>query len=159
VGIEIERKFLVVNDGWREAVVGSTRYRQGYLSRSATASVRVRTDGARARLNIKSTADGIHRSEYEYPIPLADAEEMLDRLALPPLIVKTRHLVDYGGRRWEVDVFEAENAGLVLAEIEIESADADVALPPWVGAEVSSDPRYYNTSLSTHPYSEWRDLG
>ena len=159
MGTEIERKFLVVDDSWREAVVASTRYRQGYLSRSERSSVRVRTDGERARLNVKSTVDGIHRSEYEYQIPLADAEEMLDRLALPPLIVKTRHLVDYGGRRWEVDVFEAENAGLVLAEIELESVDAQVALPPWVGAEVSSDPRYYNTSLSAHPYGEWRDVG
>ena len=159
MGTEIERKFLVVDDSWRDAVVRSTRYRQGYLSRAANASVRVRTDGESARLNVKSTRDGIHRSEFEYPIPLADAEEMLDRLALAPLIVKTRHLVDFRGRRWEVDVFEAENAGLVLAEIELESADADVVLPPWVGTEVSADPRYYNTSLSAHPYSEWHDLG
>jgi len=159
VGVEIERKFRVTSDAWRASVAGSVRYQQGYLSRSPTAAIRVRTDGERAYLNIKSTTDGVTRLEYEYPIPLADAEELLARVALRPLIVKTRHYVDFAGRRWEIDVFEAENAGLVIAEVELEAADADVVLPPWVGREVSADPRYYNSSLSERPYSEWGDAG
>jgi len=159
VGVEIERKFRVTSDAWRGSVAGSVRYQQGYLSRSPTAAIRVRTDGERAYLNIKSTTDGVTRLEYEYPIPLADAEELLARVALRPLIVKTRHYIDFAGRRWEIDVFEAENAGLVIAEVELEAADADVVLPPWVGREVSADPRYYNSSLSERPYSEWGDAG
>ena len=155
MAIEIERKFLVTDDRWRAGVVRSVRYQQGYLARSPTSAIRVRTDGAQAHLNIKSTVDGVTRLEYEYPIPLADAEELLTRVALRPVIVKTRHLVDFAGRRWEIDVFEAENAGLVVAEVELEAADAPVALPPWVGREVSSDPRYYNSSLSERPYAEW----
>jgi adenylate cyclase len=155
MGVEIERKFLVTDERWREAVVRRVRYQQGYLSRSATAAIRVRTDGERAYLNIKSTTDGVTRLEFEYPIPLADAEELLTRVALRPLIVKTRHDVAFAGRRWEVDVFEAENAGLVVAEVELEAADAPLSLPPWVGREVSADPRYYNANLSERPYREW----
>lgn len=155
MGVEIERKFLVTDAGWRAAVTGSVRYQQGYLSRSPTSAIRVRTDGERAVLNIKSSTDGITRLEYEYAIPLADAEELLARVALRPVIVKTRHFVEFDGRRWEIDVFEAESAGLIVAEVELESADARVSLPPWVGLEVSSDPRYYNASLSERPYCEW----
>jgi len=155
MGVEIERKFLVADARWRESVTGSVRYQQGYLSRSSSSAIRVRTDGENAFLNIKSTTDGITRLEFEYPIPLADAEELLARVALRPLIVKTRHYLDFGGRRWEVDVFEAENAGLILAEVELEAAHARLDLPPWVGAEVSADPRYYNSSLSERPYCEW----
>jgi adenylate cyclase len=159
MGVEIERKFLVTDDRWRAAATGSVRYQQGYLSRSPTSAIRVRTDGERAYLNVKGTTDGITRLEFEYEIPLADAEELLARVALRPLIVKTRHYVGFAGRRWEVDVFEAENAGLVVAEVELESADAVVSLPPWVGREVSADPRYYNSSLSERPYCEWAELG
>jgi adenylate cyclase len=159
MGVEIERKFLVNDPSWREAATGSVRYQQGYLSRSPTSAIRVRTDGERAYLNIKSTADGITRREFEYPIPLADAQELLAHVALQPLIVKTRHFVEFAGRRWEVDVFEAENAGLVVAEVELEAADANVSLPPWVGPEVSADPRYYNSSLSERPYREWGGSG
>lgn len=155
MGVEIERKFLVTDERWRASVAGTVRYQQGYLSRSPTSAIRVRTDGERAYLNIKSTTDGITRLEYEYPIPPLDAEELLARLALRPLIVKTRHYVDFAGRRWEIDVFEAENDGLVVAEVELEAADAEVVLPPWVGLEVSADPRYYNASLSERPYREW----
>ena len=155
MGVEIERKFLVRDASWREAVTHSVRYQQGYLSRSRASAIRVRTDGERAYLNIKSTTDGITRLEFEYAIPLADAETLLTRVALRPVIVKTRHHLDFAGRRWEIDVFEAENAGLVVAEVELEAADAPVALPPWAGLEVSSDPRYYNSSLSERPYCEW----
>lgn len=159
MGVEIERKFLVADDRWRAAATGSVRYQQGYLSRSPTSAIRVRSDGARACLNIKGTTDGITRLEFEYEIPLADADELLARIALRPLIVKTRHYVDVAGRRWEIDVFEAENAGLVVAEVELESADAALVLPPWVGREVSADPRYYNSSLSERPYCEWGGSG
>ena len=159
MGVEIERKFLVTDASWRETVTASVRFQQGYLSRSPTAAIRVRTDGERAHLNIKTTTDGVTRLEFEYEIPLADAEELLERVALRPLIIKTRHYVDFAGRRWEVDVFEAENAGLVVAELELESADAPVTLPPWVGREVSTDPRYYNSSLSERPYCEWAESG
>lgn len=159
MGVEIERKFLVTDERWRQAVVRRVRYEQGYLSRSPTSAIRVRTDGARAYLNIKHTVDGITRLEFEYPIPLADAEELLARVALRPLIVKTRHDLEFGGRRWEVDVFEGENAGLVVAEVELEAADAALSLPPWVGREVSADPRYYNANLSEHPYREWGEAG
>ena len=155
MGVEIERKFLVKDASWRAAVTHSVRYQQGYLSRSPASAIRVRTDGERAYLNIKSTTDGITRLEFEYGIPLADAEALLARVALRPVIVKTRHYLDFAGRRWEIDVFEAENAGLVVAEVELEAADAPVALPPWAGLEVSSDPRYYNSSLSERPYCEW----
>jgi adenylate cyclase len=159
MGVEIERKFLVTDASWRETATASVRYQQGYLSRSPTAAIRVRTDGERAHLNIKTTTDGVTRLEFEYEIPIADAEELLERVALRPLIIKTRHYVDFAGRRWEVDVFEAENAGLVVAELELESADAPVTLPPWVGREVSTDPRYYNSSLSERPYCEWAESG
>ncbi len=157
MGVEIERKFLVTDASWRAAAAGSVRYRQGYLSRSPASAIRVRTDGERAYLNVKGTTEGITRLEYEYQIPLADADELLSRVALRPLIVKTRHYVEFAGRRWEVDVFEAENAGLVVAEVELESADAPLVLPPWVGREVSHDPRYYNASLSERPYCEWAE--
>jgi adenylate cyclase len=152
---EIERKFLVTSDVWRGAVTSSVRYRQGYLARGARSAIRVRTDGTTAYLNIKSSVDGVTRLEYEYPIPVSHADEILERIALRPIIAKTRHFVSHGGRRWEIDVFEAENAGLVVAEVELEAADAPLELPPWVGLEVSSDARYYNSSLSEVPFSQW----
>ena len=139
---EIERKFLVTGDDWRNQVVKSARYRQGYLTEGGACSIRVRIDGERAFLNIKSATLGIMRSEYEYPIPLLDAEEMLAHFTIGLLIEKTRHFVDYQGRRWEIDVFEGANAGLVVAEIELRSEDESFELPPWVGEEVSHDPRY-----------------
>ncbi len=153
---EIERKFLVKNDGWRSQVVISSHYRQGYLTEGGTCSIRVRIDGERAFLNIKSATLGIQRSEYEYPIPLPDAEEMLDRFSIGLLIEKTRHFVDYAGHRWEIDVFEGANAGLVVAEIELQAPDEAFELPPWAGEEVSDDPRYYNVCLAHHPYTEWQ---
>jgi adenylate cyclase len=159
MAVEIERKFLVRSDAWREQVHASRRLRQGYLSRGATASVRVRISGAKAELGIKSTSDGIHRLEYEYAVPLADATEMLERIALRPLIDKTRHLIKHAGQLWEVDEFHGENAPLILAEIELEDADQAIELPDWVGREVSCDPRYYNSNLSENPYSLWSGNG
>lgn len=154
---EIERKFLVKDDGWRGAADDGMRMRQGYLSGGAASSVRVRTGGGHAHLNIKSATLGVWRREYEYAIPLADADEMLDHLCDGPLIEKTRYHVDHLGHCWEVDVFEGDNAGLVVAEIELASEDEAFEKPGWAGDEVSHDPRYYNVSLVKHPYKEWKD--
>lgn len=156
---EIERKFLTVSDAWRTEARRSVRYRQGYLGRAETSSVRVRVSDEAAYLNIKSATLGIERLEYEYPIPLADAHEMLDRLCHKPLIEKTRYFVEHAGHQWEVDVFEGDNAGLVVAEIELETPDEAFERPAWLGDEVSHDPRYYNVCLVEHPYREWGGEG
>ena len=152
---EIERKFLVLDDSWRTAAIQSIRMRQGYLSEGYERSVRVRTENDRAFINIKSSDDGIHRLEYEYEIPFHDADEILERIALRPLIEKTRYIVEHEGFEWEIDAFEGENAGLVVAEVELASVDVHLPLPDWTGREVSDDLRYYNVSLQKHPYSTW----
>lgn len=155
MGTEIERKFLVCGDHWRERADNGTRLRQGYLAGSERSSVRVRVEGEGANVNIKSGTLGIRRQEYEYPIPLIDAEEILDTLCEKPLIEKTRFHVPHEGRVWEVDVFEGDNAGLVVAELELDSEDAVLNLPDWVGEEVSHDTRYYNVCLVKHPFKDW----
>lgn len=152
---EIERKFLLVSDDWRRLSNRSERLVQGYLSRADNGSVRVRIRGERAELNIKSTRDGIHRLEYEYQIPLDDARQLLAEVALKPLIEKTRYWVEYEGATWEIDVFHGDNDGLVLAELELTDADQPFSRPPWIGREVSTDRRYYNTYLSEHPFQSW----
>jgi adenylate cyclase len=152
---EIERKFLLRSDAWRDEVRDSVRLVQGYLARGPRSAVRVRIKGDTAELNVKHTLDGIERLEFEYSIPLDDAREMLDRVALRPLIDKTRHHVEYGGHLWEIDEFYGDNAGLVVAEIELESAGEAFDRPDWLGEEVSHDPRYYNSNLSELPYSRW----
>jgi len=155
---EIERKFLVTGERWREAVIGSTRYRQGYLtSGPGPCSVRVRIGDGEARLNVKGVTVGVSRPEYEYAIPADDAGEMLDQLCTGPLVEKTRYDVEHGGHRWEVDVFEGENAGLVVAEIELGDPQERFDLPEWVGADVSHDVRYYNAALAKMPYSRWSE--
>ena len=156
MGTEIERKFLVVGDGWRESAVSETRYRQGYLSSQANASVRVRVGAGRAFLNVKSAHLGIRRHEFEYEIPLADAEEMLASLAERPCIDKVRYRVPQGPHIWEVDVFEGANAGLVVAEVELQSEEERFEVPNWAGEEVSHDPRYLNVNLVHHPFRDWR---
>lgn len=155
MAIEIERKFLVVGEGWRAAADAGIRFRQGYLHGSERSSVRVRIEGDVARLNIKSATLGIRRQEFEYDIPLDDAMTMLDTLCEKPLIEKVRYHVPYGNHTWEVDVFEGDNAGLVVAEVELECEDSRFELPPWAGAEVSAKPRYYNVCLVRHPYKDW----
>ena len=155
MSIEIERKFLVADETWRAAASPGMRYRQGYLSTDPGSSVRVRVCGDDARLNIKSATVGIARREYEYEIPAADALEILEELCVKPIIEKTRFVVEHGGHRWEIDVFEGDNAGLVVAEIELESADEAFALPGWTGEDVTGDARYYNQRLVEHPYSRW----
>lgn len=151
---EIERKFLVTGDAWRGGATG-TRYRQGYLSLEPERTVRVRIEGTRARLTVKGRSRGATRDEFEYDIPPADAEQMLDRLCGKPLIEKTRYKIPYRGRTWEIDVFEGDNAGLIVAEVELESEEEKIDLPPWVSREVTDDPRYYNSSLSTTPFKRW----
>lgn len=158
MALEIERKFLVVHDGWRSQVTASKRLRQGYLTvlgEGARASVRVRVDGKQGYLNIKSMTLGVHRHEFEYVIPLDEANEILDTLVSGPIIDKTRHLIPYGQHLWEVDEFHGDNAGLIIAEIELASLDEPFARPDWIGADVSDDPRYYNVSLIQHPYCQW----
>lgn len=155
MALEIERKFLLANDNWRAQVSRSEHMRQGYLQREAQSAIRVRIAGGKAHINVKHTEDGIHRLEYEYDIPIEDADEMLDRVALRPLIEKTRHYVEYRGHLWEIDEFHGDNAGLVVAEIELASADEAFERPSWIGSEVSQDARYYNSNLSRHPYSQW----
>ena len=152
--LEIERKFLVVGDAWRQTAT-SVPYRQGYLATEPERNVRVRLAGPKAKLTIKGKAHGIARIELEYPIPVEDAELMLDRLCHRPLIEKTRHTLDYQGHEWVIDEFEGVNQGLVVAEIELEHEDQPFPLPPWAGDEVTHDPRYLNANLVARPYSEW----
>ncbi|MFP3873261.1 MAG: CYTH domain-containing protein [Thiohalophilus sp.] len=152
---EIERKFLIGDDRWRQQADAGQRIAQGYLIGARNASVRVRIEGDQANLNIKSATLGIHRQEYEYPIPLEDAREMLDNLCEKPVIEKVRYHVPHAGHVWEIDVFEGDNAGLVVAEIELDSEDETFEYPDWLGKEVSDDVRYYNVSLVKHPYKDW----
>ncbi len=154
---EIEHKFLLRDDCWRLQVEWSARLRQGYLTSDARCSVRVRVAENQGFLNIKSGTLGIQRSEYEYPIPLAEAEEILDALCEKPLLEKTRHYLRFGQHLWEIDEFAGENAGLIVAEVELSRVDEPFARPDWLGEDVSHDIRYYNSQLARHPYQTWPD--
>jgi adenylate cyclase len=151
---EIERKFLVRDNTWRGRD-GGKRYRQGYLSIAKERTVRVRTTGDKGFITIKGMSVGATRSEYEYEIPLADANEMLDRLCERPLIEKTRYRVSHEGLAWEIDEFEGENRGLIIAEVELKDETKSVTLPGWIGQEVTGDPRYFNANLVANPFSQW----
>ncbi len=152
---EIERKFLVNNDAWREQVNRSIHQVQGYLGSAETCSIRIRIAGDQANLYIKSATLGITRQEYDYPIPVDEAREMLDNLCIKPVIEKTRHFIHDGDHTWEVDEFAGDNDGLIVAEIELGSPDEAFHKPSWVGDDVSDDPRYYNVCLVEHPYKNW----
>jgi CYTH domain-containing protein len=154
VGQEIERKFLVAGDGWRAGAEG-VLIRQGYLVTAPALSVRVRICGERGFLTVKGGEGTLVRQEFEYEIPVADAGAMLDGLCQKPLIEKTRHAVRHAGHTWEIDVFSGENAGLVLAEVELAAVDERLELPPWVGREVTDDPRYLNANLAREPFRTW----
>lgn len=156
MAIEIERKFLVINDSWRTDVRHTIEMHQGYLVGSEKASVRIRIEGENARLNIKSATLGVLRQEYEYPIPLTDAKELLETLCEKPQVEKTRYLIEFEGKEWEIDVFKGANQGLIVAEIELTSENETFAKPEWAGEEVSHDPRYYNVSLAKNPYNNWK---
>lgn len=153
MAVEIERKFLVQGDAWRPGAQG-VRYVQGYLNRDKARTVRVRLAGAQGFLTIKGESVGATRAEFEYPIPLADAQALL-ALCEAPLIDKTRYAIPVGGTLWEVDEFAGDNAGLVLAEVELPSEDAAFERPSWLGMEVTHDARYFNSNLSRHPYGRW----
>ena len=155
MGVEIERKFLLRDNSWQAQADQGTHFRQGYLSSAGPGSVRVRIEGEQAKLNIKSATLDMHRLEYEYPIPLADAHQMLDQICIKPLIDKIRYHVMHAGKLWEIDVFSGDNQGLVVAEVELRSRDEQIDLPDWAGAEVTHDKRYYNVSLVRHPYRDW----
>jgi len=152
MGIEIERKFLVVGDAWRAAP--AVPYAQGYLNRDKQRTVRVRVVQQQAWLTVKGANAGATRAEFEYPIPVADAEQLL-ALCDGPLVRKLRRVVVHAGAAWEIDEFQGDNAGLVVAEIELPSEDAPFEPPPWLGVEVTHDPRYFNSSLATAPFSTW----
>lgn len=154
VGTEIERKFLLRNDGWRAGVTG-TMYRQGYLNSAKERTVRIRTVGDKAFLTIKGITVGATRAEYEYPIPFDECNAMLDTLAEKPLIEKKRYKIKRGDLTWEIDEFFGDNKGLVVAEVELQSESQAFDKPDWVGDEVSGDPRYFNSNLIKHPYTRW----
>jgi CYTH domain-containing protein len=158
VARELERKFLVTGRDWKGSAAG-TRLRQGYLSVDPARVVRVRVEGAAAAITVKGLTTGIGRLEFEYSVPVRDADEMLDALCLRPLIDKTRYPIAAGGSLWQVDEFHGDNEGLVLAEIELQSAGQQFAVPSWLGREVSGDPRYFNSNLVSRPYRSWGQDG
>ena len=151
---EIERKFLVAGEDWR-ALARGTRYRQGYLSTVKERTVRVRTIDDMGFLTVKGISVGATRSEYEYRIPAADADEMLDDLCEKPIIEKNRYKIPLGGVTWEVDEFLGVNDGLIVAEVELQSEDQSFPKPDWIGEEVTDDPRYFNANLVARPFSTW----
>jgi adenylate cyclase len=155
MAIEIERKYLVKNDKWKPFVESEAIMMQGYLASLTNVSIRVRVAKGKAHLNIKSATLGISRSEYEYEIPLLDGEEMLANLTTGSVIDKVRYRVRCGDHTWELDVFHGDNAGLIVAELELNSEDEAFEMPEWAGEEVSGDPKYYNASLVKHPYRDW----
>ncbi len=155
MAVEIERKFLVAGDAWREGAEAET-YAQGYLSRGTGRTVRIRLAGKKGYLTVKGPVTGLSRDEFEYPIPAEDARSML-LLCDGPIIEKKRHRIPHAGHLWEVDEFLGDNAGLVVAEVELSSEAETPSLPPWVGREVTGDPRYYNSNLTVHPYREWKN--
>jgi len=154
MGTEIERKFLLIGDAWRENARGIL-LRQGYISSQPGRTVRVRTSNNQGYLTLKGKTTGITRCEFEYPIPLDDANMLFDQLCEQPILEKIRYLVDYKGFTWEVDEFLGDNAGLLIAEIELEAEDQSFAKPEWIGEEVSGDRRYFNSSLSRYPFLRW----
>lgn len=154
MGVEIERKFLVRGEEWKSLGEG-VLLRQGYLSSQPERIVRVRIEGDRAVMTIKGRSVGASRGEWEYPLPMQDAQVFLDQLCERPIIEKHRYRIVHEGMTWEVDEFMGENAGLVVAEIELESEEQGFEKPEWVGEEVTQDARYFNSNLLRHPYSRW----
>jgi adenylate cyclase len=152
---EIERKFLVVGNSYKKGAT-SKSYRQGYLSTALKHTVRIRTVKNKGYIAVKGKKVGISRAEFEYEIPFKDANVILDSLCERPLIEKIRHVVLYKGFTWEIDEYFGENAGLVVAEVELDREDQEVFYPSWVGKEVTNDSRYANSSLVRNPYSLWK---
>ncbi|MCD4721641.1 MAG: CYTH domain-containing protein [Desulfobacula sp.] len=154
MGREIERKFLLKGDAWRDLTEG-VHYRQGYLNSARERTVRIRTISDKGFLTIKGITVGATRLEYEYEIPKDECNAMLDDLVEKPIIEKKRYKLDYMGFTWEIDEFFGENKGLIVAEVELESEDQKFEMPEWIGEEVTGDSRYFNSNLIHHPYSKW----
>jgi len=154
MAVEIERKFLIKNDSWRHLATGKT-YRQGYLCVDKDRTVRVRTAGDTAYLTVKGISVGATRLEYEYEIPVNDADMMLNQLCVRPFIEKKRYEILSDGLVWEVDEFEGANKGLIIAEVELEAEDQNFCKPDWIGEQVTGDPRYYNVNLIANPFTTW----
>ena len=159
MGIEIERKFLLANDGWKESVSERLEIVQFYLCADPARTVRIRRQNQSAFITIKgkATAGSVAVPEFEYAIPVADVANLM-KLAAPGTVEKTRHIVIHQGSRWEIDVFAGDNAGLAIAEIELENENAAFEKPVWLGAEVTADPRYKNSALAIKPYTAWKDF-
>lgn len=155
MGIEIERKFRVCGNEWR-ALAEPVLYRQGYLSGSRALTVRVRIAGGKAELTLKKSISHVSRVEYNFPIPMSEAEEILEKHCDGRLIEKNRYRIAMSGLVWEVDEFHGANEGLIVAEVELGSEDEAITRPPWVGEEITADGRYRNASLARHPYCEWK---
>lgn len=162
MAIEIERKYLVVNDNWRQNAVGK-KYRQGYLNETPGRTIRVRITEDASFITIKGKSaeqdqnNSLGKLEFEYVIPESDAQEILDKFSISQIVSKMRYRVEHEGFTWEIDVFDGENLGLIIAEIELETENQEYPLPSWIGKEVTADKRYYNAYLSQHPYSEWKN--
>lgn len=154
MGTEIEKKFLLVNDDWRQLAKG-IYYRQGYLCSQKERTVRVRTIEGKGFLTVKGVSVGATRAEYEYEIPVTDANELLNELCAKPIIEKKRYKIKHGGFIWEVDEFFGENQGLVVAEIELDREDQQFDKPLWIGDEVTGEQRYFNANLFKNPFATW----
>jgi adenylate cyclase len=159
MAIEIERKYKIRDESWRQAATGSARIVQGYFARTPLLRARIRIYGDKGFITLKSEPGVLVRHEYEYEIPKADAIEMIRQFSVEPIISKVRHDVPYDGVVWAVDVFEGANSGLTLAEAELKTADQKLALPPWVGDEVTTDRRYGNSNLARYPFVTWDKNG
>ncbi|MEJ2609141.1 MAG: CYTH domain-containing protein [Candidatus Thiodiazotropha sp.] len=155
MALEIERKYLVINDKWKDSIIREAVIKQGYLATTSKASIRVRLDGNQANINIKSKTVGISRLEYEYPIPVEEAQELLESLVTGAVIDKVRYKIQCGAHIWDLDLFHGANQGLVIAEVELSHEEECFEMPEWAGEEVSSDTRYYNASLVSHPFCDW----
>ncbi len=155
MSFEIERKFLVRGDGWRKLTQRSIKIRQAYLASNGKSSIRVRIkDDKTATLTVKSKSSSLRRLELEYPVPLLEAEAMM-QLRQGSMIEKIRHVVPWDDLEWEIDVFLGSNAGLVVAEIELDNEHQEFSMPEWIGREITGQLEYYNSALVTHPYCEW----
>lgn len=155
MAIEIERKFLVSGSEWRREAGAGKPYLQGYICTDEERTVRVRRSSDSCYLTVKGPMVGFSRTEYEYPIPLQDADEMLRNVCTQPIIEKTRYQISHDGLFWEIDEFGGRNRGLTVAEVELESENQVITLPSWIGEEVTEDPRYLNANLVQHPFDEW----
>lgn len=155
MGVEIERKFLVLHDGYKSGAK-MTFIKQGFLNDDLQRTVRVRVADGKACITIKGPSDGPERPEFEYPVPIADAEFMINELCIPPILVKNRFVLQFSGWTWEVDEFMGDNAGLVIAEVELPDKGSKLELPEWIGREVTGETRYYNANLIRHPYKDWK---